>query len=54
VQLQEEVRAEAGKFGQVVEVVVPPPGPYVQDLMPGRCYVKYATPEDAQKGAQKD
>ncbi|EFN58712.1 hypothetical protein CHLNCDRAFT_50180 [Chlorella variabilis] len=48
--LQEEVHEEAAKHGAVAAVVVPPPTAWVQDLMPGRCYIKYETAEDAQKG----
>lgn len=48
--LQEEVYEEAAKFGSVTGVVVAVPGPQVQDLMPGRCYVRFGTPEEAQKG----
>lgn len=49
-QLQDEVYEEAAKYGSVSGVVVPTPTPQVQDLMPGRCYIRYASPEDAAKG----
>lgn len=49
-QLQEEVYEEAAKHGEVKGVVVPTPTAQVQDLMPGRCYIKYASPEDCAKG----
>ncbi|PSC72638.1 splicing factor u2af 65 kda [Micractinium conductrix] len=48
--LQEEVYEEAAKHGEVKGVVVPTPTAQVQDLMPGRCYIKYASPEDCAKG----
>lgn len=48
--LQDEVYEEAAKYGSVSGVVVPTPTPQVQDLMPGRCYIRYASPEDAAKG----
>jgi splicing factor U2AF subunit len=44
------VQEEAARYGSVEQVAVPPPTPAVQDLMPGRCYVKYATSQDAEKG----
>lgn len=50
VQLQEEVYEEAAQHGNVTGVHVPQPPPTVQDLQPGRCYIRYASPEDAQKG----
>lgn len=48
--LQEEVQEEAARHGSVVAVCVPVPPDTVQDLQPGRCYIRYATPEDATKG----
>ncbi|KAL4432874.1 hypothetical protein ABPG77_008200 [Micractinium sp. CCAP 211/92] len=48
--LQDEVYEEAAKYGSVSGVVVATPTPQVQDLMPGRCYIRYNTPEDAAKG----
>lgn len=53
-QLQDEVYEEAAKYGSVSGVVVATPTPQVQDLMPGRCYIRYNTPEDAAKGAARD
>lgn len=50
VQLQEEVYEEAAKHGSVTGVCVPQPPDTVQDLQPGRCYIRYTTPEDAKKG----
>lgn len=44
------MQEEAARYGSVEQVAVPPPTPAVQDLMPGRCYVKYATSQDAEKG----
>lgn len=41
---------EAARYGQVGGVYVACPTASVQDLMPGRCYVKYGSPEDAAKG----
>lgn len=49
-QLQEEVYEEAAKYGNVSGVYVAIPTAQVQDLMPGRCYVKYGSVEDATKG----
>ena len=49
-QLQEEVYEEASKHGNVTGVCVPTPPHSVQDLMPGRCYIRYASPDDARKG----
>ena len=51
-QLQEEVYEEASRYGQVGGVYVASPTAAVQDLMPGRCYVKYGSPEDAAKGGR--
>lgn len=48
--LQEEVYDEAAKHGGVAGVVVPTPTPIVQELMPGRCYIKYATVDDCAQG----
>ena len=50
VQLQEEVYEEAAKYGNVSGVYVAIPTAQVQDLMPGRCYVKYGSVDDAKKG----
>ena len=44
------MREEVSQYGEVVGVCVAVPGPHVQDLMPGRCYVKYANAADAAKG----
>lgn len=49
-QLQEEVYEEAAKYGNVSGVYVAIPTAQVQDLMPGRCYIKYGSVEDAKKG----
>ena len=49
-QLQEEVYEEAAKYGNVAGVYVATPTAGVQDLMPGRCYIKYGSPEEAAKG----
>ncbi|KAI7840349.1 hypothetical protein COHA_006131 [Chlorella ohadii] len=48
--LQEEVYEEAAKYGNVSGVYVAIPTAQVQDLMPGRCYIKYGSVEDAKKG----
>jgi hypothetical protein len=53
VQLQEEVYEEAAQHGNVTGVCVPIPPDSVQDLMPGRCYIRYASPDDAKKGVAK-
>lgn len=45
------MEGEAGRYCAVSEVLVPPPPMPYQDRMPGRCYVKYGSPEDAAKGA---
>lgn len=51
-QLQEEVYEEAAKYGNVSGVYVAIPTAQVQDLMPGRCYIKYGSVDDAKKGGQ--
>lgn len=48
--LQEEVREEASKHGQVEEVLVPKPPENVQEQLPSRVYVRYVNKEDAEKG----
>ena len=45
--LADEVREEAARHGAVEAVAVPEPPPGVQDGMPGRVYVRYASPADA-------
>jgi splicing factor U2AF 65 kDa subunit len=48
--LREEVATEAAQHGAVEAVAVPAPLVDVQDRIPGRCYVLYASPVDADKG----
>ena len=50
-QLQGEVHEEASKYGAVEGVYVAAPTAHVQDLMPGRAYVKYGSTKDATTGA---
>ncbi|RMZ55170.1 hypothetical protein APUTEX25_005448 [Auxenochlorella protothecoides] len=45
--LAAEVREEAERHGRVEEVAVPAPPTSIQDAMPARVYIRYATPEDA-------
>lgn len=48
--LEEEVREEAAKYGEVEAVAVPIPPVSCQDRGPGRAYILYKTVDDAIKG----
>ncbi|KAK9824055.1 hypothetical protein WJX72_007388 [[Myrmecia] bisecta] len=47
--VREDVEEEASKYGAVVGVAVPPPPLSLADNQPGRVYVKFAAPGEAQK-----
>lgn len=47
--LEEEVHDEAVRHGNVAAVVAPPPPDAYQDRLPGRCYIMYASTEEARK-----